>query len=218
MAIVAGVDFGTLSVRVSLVDSSRGLIASAASEYPLHRKKEDPDYATQSHDDHMRALATATRQAVKKRESMAIRSKRLRWIRQAPAWFRSARVWCRWTTTTCGAITAPGMRRRRLRNWRTRRGWKPYSGAEACIRRNGVSLNCCTGSVTTLASVKSSSPPSNTATWSLPPCAALRIPRKPNVAFVRWATSGCGIQLWAAFRRRAFSPGLTHSWPASGPG
>ncbi len=65
MAIVAGVDFGTLSVRVSLVDSIRGLLASAASEYPLHRKKDDPDYATQSHDDHMRALAAATRQAVR---------------------------------------------------------------------------------------------------------------------------------------------------------
>jgi L-ribulokinase len=65
MAIVAGVDFGTLSVRVSVVDSQRGLLASAVSEYPLHRKREDPDYATQSHDDHMGALAEATRQAVK---------------------------------------------------------------------------------------------------------------------------------------------------------
>ena len=65
MAIVAGVDFGTLSVRVSLVDSESGLIGSAISEFPLHRKREDPDYATQSHDDHMRALASATRQAVK---------------------------------------------------------------------------------------------------------------------------------------------------------
>jgi L-ribulokinase len=65
MAIVAGVDFGTLSVRVSLVDSERALIGSAISEYPLHRKREDPDYATQSHNDHMRALAEATRQAIK---------------------------------------------------------------------------------------------------------------------------------------------------------
>jgi len=65
MAIVAGVDFGTLNVRVSLVVSDRGLIASAISEYPLHRKREDPDFATQSHDDHMRALTAATRQAVK---------------------------------------------------------------------------------------------------------------------------------------------------------
>lgn len=65
MSIVAGVDFGTLSVRVSIVDSERGMLASAIAEYPLHRKREDPEYATQSHDDHMRALAEATRAAVK---------------------------------------------------------------------------------------------------------------------------------------------------------
>ena len=65
MSIVAGVDFGTLNVRVSLVDSERGLIGSAISEYPLHRKREDPEYATQSHSDHMTALAAATRQALK---------------------------------------------------------------------------------------------------------------------------------------------------------
>jgi L-ribulokinase len=66
MAIVAGVDFGTLSVRVSLVDSERGLLESAVAEYPLHRKREDPEYATQSHNDHMQALASATREALKK--------------------------------------------------------------------------------------------------------------------------------------------------------
>ncbi len=65
MAIVAGVDFGTLSVRVSIVDSERGLLASAITEYPLHRRREDPDFATQSHEDHMRALAEATRLAIK---------------------------------------------------------------------------------------------------------------------------------------------------------
>ncbi len=65
MAVVTGVDFGTLSVRVSIVDSEHGMLASAVSEYPLHRKREDPEYATQSHDDHMRALASATREAIK---------------------------------------------------------------------------------------------------------------------------------------------------------
>ncbi len=64
MAIVAGADFGTLSVRVSIVDSERGRLGSGVSEYPLHRKKEDPDHATQSHADHMRALAEATRKAL----------------------------------------------------------------------------------------------------------------------------------------------------------
>ncbi|MGA3161769.1 MAG: ribulokinase [Terracidiphilus sp.] len=65
MSIVAGVDFGTLNVRVSLVNGERGLIGSAISEYPLHRKREDPEYATQSHSDHMTALAAATRLALK---------------------------------------------------------------------------------------------------------------------------------------------------------
>src|SRR5271168_2107349 len=66
MAIVAGVDFGTLSVRVSLVDSERGLLASAVQEYPLHRRRDDPEYATQSHEDHMRALSAATRDVLSK--------------------------------------------------------------------------------------------------------------------------------------------------------
>ncbi len=68
MPIVAGVDFGTLSVRVSIIDSGRGRLATAQASYPLHRKKEDPDYATQSHADHMRALAEATRSAIKAAE------------------------------------------------------------------------------------------------------------------------------------------------------
>ena len=64
MAVVAGVDFGTLSVRVSIVDSKRGLLGSGVADYPLHRKREDPDFATQSHADHMRALVEATRKAL----------------------------------------------------------------------------------------------------------------------------------------------------------
>jgi len=64
MAIVAGVDFGTLSVRVSIFDSERGKLGSGIGEYPLLRKKEDPDFATQSHADHMRALVEAMRSAL----------------------------------------------------------------------------------------------------------------------------------------------------------
>jgi L-ribulokinase len=65
MAIVAGVDFGTLSVRVTLVDSKKGPIGTASAGYPLHRKREDPNYATQSHSDQMAALAAATKDALK---------------------------------------------------------------------------------------------------------------------------------------------------------
>ncbi|HEY0760412.1 MAG TPA: ribulokinase [Acidisarcina sp.] len=61
MAIVAGVDFGTLSVRVTLLDSERGRLGTSSASYPLKRKREDPDYATQSHQDQMDALVKATR-------------------------------------------------------------------------------------------------------------------------------------------------------------
>jgi len=64
MSIVAGVDFGTLSVRVTLLDSEKGRLGTAIAEYPLHRKREDPDYATQSHQDQMDALVKATRKAI----------------------------------------------------------------------------------------------------------------------------------------------------------
>jgi len=65
MTIVAGVDFGTLSVRVTLVDSVKGPIGTASASYPLHRRREDPNYATQAHADQMAALAEATRDALK---------------------------------------------------------------------------------------------------------------------------------------------------------
>ncbi len=66
MSIVAGVDFGTLSVRVSIFDSIRGRLAAGVAEYPLLRKKKDPDHATQSHADHMRALAEAMHRAIER--------------------------------------------------------------------------------------------------------------------------------------------------------
>lgn len=62
--VVAGVDFGTLSVRVGIFDQGKGRMGSGIAEYPLHRKKNDPDYATQSHADHMNALAAAMKKAV----------------------------------------------------------------------------------------------------------------------------------------------------------
>ena len=64
MSLVAGVDFGTLSVRVSIFDHQKGRLGSATAEYPLLRKKEDPDHATQSHRNHMSALVAATRKAL----------------------------------------------------------------------------------------------------------------------------------------------------------
>ena len=64
MPIVAGVDFGTLSTRVTLLDSERGRLGTALASYPLHRRRDDPDYATQSHEDQMKALVEAVAQVL----------------------------------------------------------------------------------------------------------------------------------------------------------
>jgi L-ribulokinase len=64
VAVVAGVDFGTLSVRVTLLDSARGRLGTASADYSLARRRDDPDYATQSHADQMQALVRATRQVL----------------------------------------------------------------------------------------------------------------------------------------------------------
>ncbi len=58
--VVAGVDFGTFSVRVTLF--CRGRQGARARQSPNIRctgRDDDPDHATQSHDDQMTALASA---------------------------------------------------------------------------------------------------------------------------------------------------------------
>jgi L-ribulokinase len=64
-SVIAGVDFGTLSVRVTLFSDAGRALGHASSEYPLHRRRDDPDYATQSHDDQMSALADAVQRALR---------------------------------------------------------------------------------------------------------------------------------------------------------
>ena len=59
MTIVAGVDFGTRSVRVSFVDSARGRIGCGEAAYDVGRDPRDPDCATQSHDQHLNSLVDA---------------------------------------------------------------------------------------------------------------------------------------------------------------
>ncbi|HEY5218913.1 MAG TPA: FGGY family carbohydrate kinase, partial [Gemmatimonadaceae bacterium] len=64
MAVVAGVDFGTRSVRVSIVDSVTGVVGTGVTEYPVIWSRTDPDFATQSHTSHMESLASAMRTAL----------------------------------------------------------------------------------------------------------------------------------------------------------
>jgi L-ribulokinase len=65
VTIVAGVDFGTQSVRVSLVDHSSGVIGSGVAECPVRRDAADPDFATQAHADQVEALVAAMRGALR---------------------------------------------------------------------------------------------------------------------------------------------------------
>lgn len=64
MTVVAGVDFGTQSVRFSIVDSERGRLGSGIASYPVLRRSDDPDYAAQRHSDHLQALVAAAKQAI----------------------------------------------------------------------------------------------------------------------------------------------------------
>ena len=59
MTIVAGVDFGTESVRVSILHSGKGRLGFGTGSYPVGRRRDDADFATQRHEDHCRALETA---------------------------------------------------------------------------------------------------------------------------------------------------------------
>src|SRR5258708_18756372 len=63
MGKVAGVDCGTVRVRVTIVDTGKGRLGSGLAEYPLHRKKDERDHETQGHEDHRRALGEQTRKA-----------------------------------------------------------------------------------------------------------------------------------------------------------
>lgn len=74
VSIVAGVDFGTLSVRVSIFDSRTGCLGLGIGEYPLRRKKEDPDSATESPSDHIRGFVEACRKAL---DAAGVRGERI---------------------------------------------------------------------------------------------------------------------------------------------
>lgn len=65
MSAVAGIDFGTLSVRVSLFDHERGRLGTATTEYPLLRDPRDTDHASQRHADHLNALESAMRASLR---------------------------------------------------------------------------------------------------------------------------------------------------------
>jgi L-ribulokinase len=64
MSIVAGIDFGTASVRVSLIDSERGRLGTGIAACSVLRRAGDADFATQRHEDHCSALMSAFERAL----------------------------------------------------------------------------------------------------------------------------------------------------------
>jgi hypothetical protein len=93
---IVGIGKLTSDLRVSLVDSERGLLDSSVAEYPLHRRREDPEYATQSHEDHMGALASASREVLKKLAFAVKESKPSHLIPRDLPSYRSTRICNRW--------------------------------------------------------------------------------------------------------------------------
>jgi L-ribulokinase len=64
MSLVAGVDFGTASVRVAIVDHERGCLGSGTASYRVIRAADDPNFATQRPQDHGAAMAQAFQAAL----------------------------------------------------------------------------------------------------------------------------------------------------------
>lgn len=59
MTIVAGIDFGTASVRAAIVDDQRGVLGHGIGGYPVGRDRRCPEQATQRHADHLSAMEKA---------------------------------------------------------------------------------------------------------------------------------------------------------------
>jgi L-ribulokinase len=205
MAIVAGVDFGTLSVRVSIVERERGVLSTALSEYPLHRKREDPEFATQSHDDQMRALAAATREAVQE------------------AGISGEQVQALAMDTTCSSVIPVGKNLEPLDGyylWCDHRakkeaaeiteaaiakGLPPFSGAAECIRpRGGFSklLHWLRHNPEKRAQFVSAFEHCDMAVATL---CGITDPRKVKRSVCAMAINGSGTRIWAACHRRNFS-------------
>lgn len=64
MTVVAGIDFGSASVRASVFDVSGRCLGSGEAPIPTQRSRTDPLLATQRHEDHLQALEKAVSAAL----------------------------------------------------------------------------------------------------------------------------------------------------------
>ena len=146
MTYVVGADFGTLSVRVTLMDCDSGATVASVSEgYPLHRNPADPLMARQAHVDHMASL--------------------LRLIPPGQVSWWSMKTCSHWLTITFGPIIPPMPRPKKSQHWRGAKDWKHLTGAVAHIPTNGATPNCCISCATIRTNAIRLRPPLNIATW-----------------------------------------------------
>jgi len=148
MSIVAGVDFGTLSVRVTLVDSQSGPLGTASASYPLHRRRDDPNYATQAHSDQMTALAAATRDVLKTTGIAPDRVEAIALDTTGSSVIPVGETSSRSTSITCGAIIAHLLKRKRSPPRRMPSASKALNGAAASTPTSGASPSFCIGFAT----------------------------------------------------------------------
>ncbi len=210
MSIVAGVDFGTLSVRVSIFDSVKGPARRRAP--PIIRcsaKRKIPTTPRRAMPTTWRRSSLATRRAIsERRRRWALhRGDRARHhrLQRDP---RRCAACSRSTIIISGATIAPGKRRPKSPPPPTSRSSRRSTGAAASTPANGASPNCSTGCATIPRSAPDSPPRSSTATWSPPSSAASPTPRRFRAASAPWATSGCGTKRSAGCRRRTSSRSL----------
>ena len=209
VSVVAGVDFGTLSVRISIFDKVRGKLGSAVAEYPLHSSASDPapqDAVARRPDG--RAHPRHARGRARQRHRWPARSSPSRSTPPAPASSSVGEglvplgeyyLWC--------DHRAAGEAAEITRAAHAFHGGTGFEGIDWCggvyssewgwskllhwLRHNPEPAR------------RSSSPRSSTATWSPPRSAASPTPTRSRAASAPWATSGCGTRAGEACRRRS---------------
>jgi L-ribulokinase len=131
MSIVAGVNFGTASVRVAIVHHERGSLGSGVATYPVIRAPDDPNFATQRLEDQSRALEPAFRAAL------------------STAGIRGSRIEALAVDTTGSTVIAVDEELNPLADyylWRDHRAWREAAEITARAHEQRLAaIDCCGG-------------------------------------------------------------------------
>ncbi len=178
MAVVAGVDFGTLSVGSRFRQRPRrdGWIGHRIGQLSAEAQARRPGFRYAIPSGSNERAGHAMREVLAKAgipgeqvEAIALDTTGSSVVPVDAGLSRSM-------TTICGATIAPRERRSRSRNSPTASIWKQLNGAAGSTPMSGDSPSCCTGCATIRKSVVNWRAPLNTATWWRRLSAALPTP------------------------------------------